>query len=122
MSKNPVVPFILIFALGIGLIFFMSLYGLDQKAEISGEGNTEGVGETFNPEDYAIAQAKCISCHGGNLEGGMGGAAPSLHNLSLSKDEIVDILKNGVPGTSMPAGTVPAEHMEEMADWLLTLK
>lgn len=120
MSKNPVVPFILIFALGIGLIFFMSLYGLEQKAEISGEGNTEGVGETFNPEDYAIAQAKCISCHGGNLEGSA--AAPSLHNLTKSKDEIVDILKNGVPGTSMFAGTVPAEHMEEMADWLLTLK
>ena len=31
MSKNPVVPFILIFAFGLGLIFFMSLYGLEQK-------------------------------------------------------------------------------------------
>ena len=44
MSKNPVVPFILIFALGIGLIFFMSLYGLEQKEEIASkgeEGNTE---------------------------------------------------------------------------------
>ena len=38
MSRNPIVPYILIFALGIGLIFFMSLYGLDQKKEIAGQG------------------------------------------------------------------------------------
>ncbi len=38
MSKNPIVPYILIFALGIGLIFFMSLYGLEQKNEIAGQG------------------------------------------------------------------------------------
>ena len=35
MRKNPVVPYILIFALGLGLIFFMSLYGLEQKKEIA---------------------------------------------------------------------------------------
>ncbi len=48
MSKNPIVPYILIFALGIGLIFFMSLYGLDQKEEIAkGEdGKTEEVART----------------------------------------------------------------------------
>ena len=38
MGKNPIVPYILIFALGIGLIFFMSLYGLDQKEEIANQG------------------------------------------------------------------------------------
>ena len=38
MGKNPIVPYILIFALGIGLIFFMSLYGLEQKDEIAGQG------------------------------------------------------------------------------------
>ena len=35
MGKNPIVPYILIFALGLGLIFFMSLYGLEQKEEIA---------------------------------------------------------------------------------------
>ncbi len=36
MKNNPVVPYILIFALGLGLIFFMSLYGIEQKDEIAG--------------------------------------------------------------------------------------
>ena len=38
MSKNPVIPYILIFSLGLGLIFFMSLYGLEQKKEIASQG------------------------------------------------------------------------------------
>ena len=38
MGKNPIIPYILIFAFGIGLIFFMSLYGLEQKNEIAGQG------------------------------------------------------------------------------------
>ena len=38
MRKNPIVPYILIMALGIGLIFFMSLYGLEQKEEIASNG------------------------------------------------------------------------------------
>ena len=44
MSKNPVVPFILIFAFGLGLIFFMSLYGLEQKKEIASQ-NEDGTTE-----------------------------------------------------------------------------
>lgn len=31
MKKNPIIPYILIMAFGIGLIFFMSLDGADKK-------------------------------------------------------------------------------------------
>ena len=31
MQKNPIVPFILIMAFGIGLIFFLSIQGVDKK-------------------------------------------------------------------------------------------
>ena len=41
MQKNPIVPFILIFAFGIGLIFFLSIMGVEKKAEIA-EGHEEG--------------------------------------------------------------------------------
>ena len=52
MSKNPIVPFILIFALGIGLIFFMSLYGLEQKEEIAKEGEGDNTEEVADVADF----------------------------------------------------------------------
>jgi cytochrome c550 len=121
MGKNPVVPYILIFALGIGLIFFMSLYGLDQQKEIANkgeDGKTEEVAETaeFDPE---VAIGKCIGCHGGDLTGG--GMAPGLVGTNLSKDEITDIIKNG-KGT-MPGGIIKdAAEQDALADYILTLK
>ncbi|PID00447.1 cytochrome C [Sporosarcina sp. P31] len=124
MNKNPVVPFLLIFALGIGLVFFMSLYGLDQKKEIAGaneEGTEQGTEEeSANTGEFdaeAVAQQKCISCHGDGLTGGMG---PAL-NSSLDADEVHDAIKNGVAGTAMPAGLVPDENIDEMVDYILSL-
>ncbi|WP_318615052.1 cytochrome c550 [Sporosarcina sp. YIM B06819] len=123
MGKNPVVPYILIFALGLGLIFFMSLYGLDQQKEIANkgeEGKTEDVAESaeFDPE---VAVGKCIGCHGGDLTGGMGGAAPSLVGTSLSKDEIKNVILNG--SGAMPAGIIKEDaELDAMADYILSLK
>lgn len=117
MNKNPIIPFLLIFALGVGLIFFMSLYGLDQKKEIANEGN-EVETEVVADFDEEVAQGKCITCHGDNLEGA---GAPALAGTSLSKDELVDVIKNGIP-PGMPGGLIPDEHLDEMADYILSLK
>ena len=117
MNKNPIIPFLLIFSLGIGLIFFMSLYGLDQKEEIANEGNVVEP-EVVADFDGEVAQGKCITCHGDNLEGGGG---PALAGTDLSKDELVDIIKNGIP-PAMPGGLIPDEHLDEMADYILSLK
>lgn len=64
-------------------------------------------------------QKSCIGCHGTDLQGGMGGAAPSLHGLSLSKEEIIDVLVNG--RGAMPRGTANGNE-EAVAEYLLTLK
>ena len=61
MKNNPVIPYILIMAFGIGLIFFLSL---------TGAGHDEAEGETDTNDDAKLVQS-CISCHGGNLEGQM---------------------------------------------------
>lgn len=125
MSKNPIVPYILIFALGLGLIFFMSLYGLDQKKEIASKDDegTEVAGEEgessadFDAE--AVAKGKCIGCHGGNLEGAVG---PALAGTSLSKEEIHAAIKNG-QGAGMPAGLITDDaEIDAMADYILSLK
>lgn len=126
MKSNPVVPYILIFALGLGLIFFMSLWGIDQKKEIAdadNEGKTEATDDAAASEDFdpeSFAQGQCISCHGGDLTGSMG---PNLHGLSLSKDELHDIIKNG-KGDMMPAfgGKASDEQIDELAEYILSLK
>lgn len=119
MGKNPIVPYILIFALGLGLIFFLSLYGLDQQEEIANkgdEGKTEDVAAEFDPE---VAVGKCIGCHGGDLTGGGG---PSLVGTALSKDEIKDIILNGTTG-GMPAGLIKDDaELDAMADYILALE
>lgn len=129
MQKNAIVPYILIMAFGIGLIFFLSLEGVNNEAEIAEEQATEeGGGEAaegeeggetaegeFDPE--AHAQANCISCHGSSYEGGVG---PSLVATELPQADIEDILING-KGT-MPGGLVPEENAAAMAEWVLSLE
>ena len=122
MGKNPVIPYILIFSLGIGLIFFMSLYGLEQKQDIASQDENGKTDEVAVEADFdgAVAQGKCIGCHGGSLEGGMGGAAPGLVGTSLSKDEIAKVIIEGKG--SMPPGIIPAEQADAMAEYILSLK
>ncbi|WP_040228825.1 cytochrome c550 [Bhargavaea cecembensis] len=131
MNRNPIVPYILIMALGIGLIFFMSLYGLDKQEEIAadheeteqgGDGGaaSEGDGGEADSGDFdpqAFAEGKCVSCHGQNFEGSIG---PNLHEISDDKDTVKDVLKNG-KGT-MPGGLVPEENLDAMADWVVSLQ
>ncbi|HJV18226.1 MAG TPA: cytochrome c [Bacillales bacterium] len=62
-----------------------------------------------------IASQKCFSCHGDNLKGAIG---PNLQKIGskYSKDEILDILKNG-KGT-MPPNIVTGSDAEKIATWL----
>lgn len=128
MTKNPIIPYILIMLFGIGLIFFLSVEGIGNQAEIAesgehgehGEEGAEGgegasAGE-FDPE--AVAQQKCIGCHGSSYEGQ--GNTPSLVGTELSEEEIADIIANGKG--AMPGGLVEAGNIEEMAAWVKSLE
>ncbi|MFC4411096.1 c-type cytochrome [Chungangia koreensis] len=122
--KNPVVPYILIMAFGIGLIFFMSIYGVDKQEEIALENGEEQSSDSqsetqadsnkaFDPESFV--QESCIGCHGNALEGAFG---PALKGTSLSKDEIVEVLQNG-------KGQMPAfkdVDQAAIADYILSLE
>ena len=74
MKNNPIVPYILIMAFGIALIFFMSLVGVGEQEKAEGDTN----GATTEVDGEALVQQACTSCHGGNLEGGVG---PTLIGL-----------------------------------------
>ncbi|MBS4209087.1 cytochrome c550 [Bacillus sp. FJAT-50079] len=117
MNRNPIVPYILIMVLGLGLIFFLSIKGVGDSKQLAKE--RDGVEEEmveFEPE--AFANKSCVMCHGENLEGG---SAPSLHGTGLSPDEIADILIHGTDG-GMPPNLVPADNVEELAAWIAELK
>lgn len=129
MQKNAIVPYILIMAFGIGLIFFMSLQGVGNEAEIAeehseeegagGEAQGDDGGSTesaeFDPE--AQAQSSCISCHGSSYEGGVG---PSLIDTELDQAGIEEIIANGKG--AMPGGLIEGENIPAMAEWILTLE
>lgn len=124
MQKNPIIPFILIMAFGIGLIFFLSMDGVGNKEEIAAteehaegtEGGEEVAAGGFDPE--AKAQQSCIGCHGNSYEGTA--AAPSLVGTALSEEEVKDVITNGK--NAMPGGLVPAENIDAMAAWVKSLE
>ncbi|MDM5334549.1 cytochrome c [Ureibacillus composti] len=121
MKNNPIIPYILIMAFGIGLIFFLSLEGVGNKEEIAAHGDeaaTEEGGATA--EGGASGEelvSTCIGCHGGDLTGGMG---PKL--IGQDPAHIVDVLTNGIEGTPMTPGLKTPEEAQAIADYISTLK
>lgn len=83
--------------------------GTDEGADEGTEGTTSSV----NAEE--IYKQSCASCHGGNLEGGVG---PELAAIGgkYSAQEIEDIIKNG-QGT-MPPNIIQGEEATAVAEWL----
>lgn len=112
MNKNPIIPFLLIIFLGVGLVFLLSSQGANQEEEgeeVATEEGSEGGGEEGSEEGgegassgdvdaEGIAQNSCASCHGEDFSGGMG---PALAGTGLGEDEFTDIVRNGQG--SMPA-------------------
>lgn len=63
-----------------------------------------------------VANTSCINCHGGDLTGQLG---PDLHKLSVTEEELVEILIKGKG--AMPPGTAP-DHEEDVAAYLMTIQ
>ena len=113
MKNNPIVPYVLIMAFGIGLIFFMSLTGAENKKEIAEGGATT---EEAADDGSALVQS-CIGCHGGDLTGNVG---PNLHGVA--EERIVDVLTNGIEGTAMVAGMKNEAEAKAIAEYISTLE
>lgn len=119
MKRNVIFPYILIMIFGVGLIFALSLIGLNSGSEqASGDGGTDSALLEATPEEL-YSKVGCISCHGENYDGASG---PELINVDsrLSADEIKDVLVNG--SGPMPGNLVPAEKLDEMVEWIISLE
>ncbi len=124
MRKNPVIPFAIIAVLGIVAMIIVSAAGINQREAIqnqeeNGGEQQEESGETASGSPEEMFQSKCASCHGGNLEGGVG---PNLTEVGsrYSAEEIQDIIVNGKG--SMPPGLYTGEQATQLAEWLAEKK
>ncbi|GGB04682.1 cytochrome c [Macrococcus hajekii] len=104
MNRNPVVPFLLILLMGVGLIFFMSAEGANKEKE--GAEGGEGAKTEQKFDAAAFAKDNCTSCHGQNLEGAMG---PKLAGTSKPADELKKVIREG-------KGAMPAHDESVIAD------
>ena len=119
MKNNPIVPYILIMAFGIGLIFFLSIDGVGNKEEIASEHSAEGeAGETTDSEagNGEALVASCIGCHAADLSGAVG---PNIRGLDA--EHIVDVLENGIEGTLMKPGMKTGDEAKAIADYVSSL-
>lgn len=123
MNRNPIVPFVLIMVLGIGLMFMLSFKGLGDAKDLAKE--KKGGGEEKKTEQQASANPEeiykqsCISCHGGQYQGGVG---PALKGVAdrLSEEEVKATIQNGKG--AMPGGLVEEENLAAMAKFVHGLK
>lgn len=117
MNRNPLIPFVLIAILGLSAMFLFSFVGLDNMDEMANEDGAGDTAEAATPED--LYAANCLSCHGGNLEGGFGPALATIGS-KYTAEEVKGIIQNGVG--KMPAINVDAEKAQAIADWLAEKK
>jgi len=68
-----------------------------------------------------LFDAKCSQCHGKDLAGNVG---PNLQKIGskYSKDEILNIIKNGKNNGAMPAGLYSGKDADTIATWLSNKK
>ncbi|PLS04352.1 cytochrome c551 [Neobacillus cucumis] len=107
--------------LGTSLVMGLAACGGGGDKDTTKKDTGGGGTETSNASDaQKIFDQKCSSCHGGDMKGGMG---PNLTKVGskYSKDEILDILKNGKSG-GMPAGLVTGDDANTIATWLAAKK
>lgn len=88
-------------------------------AACGGGGDEAGGGDTAGSDPEKLYNQKCSSCHGGNLEGGVG---PKLSDAGsrLSQEDIEKIIAEG-QGT-MPPKLLEGDDASAVAEWLASKK
>ncbi|MEW8986181.1 MAG: cytochrome c551 [Bacillus sp. (in: firmicutes)] len=88
-------------------------------AACGGGGDEAGGGDKPGADPEKLYNQKCSSCHGGNLEGGVG---PKLSDVGsrLSQEDIESVIANGQG--SMPPKLLEGDDASAVAEWLANKK
>ncbi|HAQ06926.1 MAG TPA: cytochrome C551 [Bacillus bacterium] len=84
-----------------------------------GGGDEAGGGDTAGADPEKLYNQKCSSCHGGDLEGGVG---PKLSDVGsrLSQEDIEKVIAEGQG--SMPPKLLEGDDASAVAEWLANKK
>ncbi len=106
------------FMLGSALV--LGACGGDDGDNAKNNGGTNEESGASVDSSEQVAQQRCATCHGGNLQGM--GNTPALNDVGsrYSEEEILDIILNGKG--NMPPGLVQGEEAEALAAWLAEKK
>ena len=77
-----------------------------------------------NAGKAVFSRANCVGCHKwhGNGGGGYGGDALSLRKTELTREQIIETVSCGRPGTAMPDVNVSEEDANDMVAYLYRLR
>ncbi|MBI2688892.1 MAG: PQQ-dependent dehydrogenase, methanol/ethanol family [Acidobacteria bacterium] len=68
--------------------------------------------------------SRCVGCHG--EDGSGGGHGPGILNVRasrvVSRQALLDVIRNGIPAAGMPAFALPANEVEAIADYVTVLR
>lgn len=119
-SSMYIASTILFLAIVVGFTYWLSTTEEHAGKEGSHGEQTEESADSAGGEAEKVFAQNCASCHGENLGGGAGPALDAVGG-TYSKDEILDIIKNG-KGSGMPAGLIQGKEAEMVAQWLAEKK
>ncbi|MBO8171614.1 MAG: cytochrome c [Bacillaceae bacterium] len=119
---NPIKVIYSILAAGFLFAVLLGVIGLNYQetaTETAGaEAGESGETSASSGGEPPAFMNQCMTCHGTDLAGQ--GSVPGLKQLDLSKEEIVDIVKNGT-NAGMPGGLVPGKE-DQVAEYLLSIQ
>lgn len=102
------------FLLLIGIVALIGILAACGGNDDASGSNGSGEGESQLAAGETAYQQSCMACHGADLQGASG---PGLKGMDYSKEELVDIIKNGTG--MMPGNTAPGKE-EAIAEYLLS--
>lgn len=123
-SKRPLATgFMLLAIAGVTYLTWESVATHDWEAAAEQGKIVAEVDIDTSAEGYQIFEAQgCVSCHGGQLEGGP--AAPALIDTGLTPEEVADIAKNGTESGKMPAGMFKGtdEELAKLSEFISSVE
>ncbi len=73
-------------------------------------------------QGLAVFRSNCAFCHGADARGGRGPSLITAHMAASQDAEIRGIIKNGIPGTTMPAfGSLEKDDLDPLVTYLRSL-
>ncbi len=108
----------------IGVSLLLAVAACITSAQAGPAKNPLGTGPEAVAAGHVLFNRTCTACHG--MDGAEGERAPALVGdrrfFRLSENAIYDVIKNGIPGTAMPALGLPEDDIWRIVVWIRAMR